>query len=46
MVVEKLEEFVREYTMACSFLSVKDNFLWAFASVYGPNLDSDKRLMG
>lgn len=23
--------------MACSFRIVEDNFLWAFAGVYGPN---------
>jgi len=26
--------------VACSFRSVADNFAWAFAGVYGPNLDS------
>lgn len=41
----KLEEFIRDYTMACSFRNVEDNFLCAFASVYGPNSNSDKSLL-
>lgn len=31
--------------MACSFRNIKDNFEWAFAVVYGPNIDSDRRLL-
>jgi hypothetical protein len=30
-VVEKIEECVREYTVACSFIYIKDGFSWAFA---------------
>ena len=44
-VVEKIEDFVGEYSVACSFKSVEDNFLWAFASLYGPNVDNDRRLL-
>jgi hypothetical protein len=38
-VVEKLEAQVGEYVVACSFRNCADNFTWAFARVYGPNLD-------
>lgn len=41
-VVEKMKEFIGRYTVACSFKSVSKNFLWAFASVYSPNLDSNR----
>ncbi|KAG6652322.1 hypothetical protein CIPAW_06G176400 [Carya illinoinensis] len=45
-VVEKMEEFIREYTVACSFRSVEDNFMWAFFYVgfcwyLRPNWDSN-----
>lgn len=43
--VVKLEEFVREFSMACSLKSVEDNFLWTFTKVYEPNLDSDRILL-
>jgi hypothetical protein len=33
-VVEKIEACV----VACSFRNVEDNFTWAFAGVYGPNI--------
>jgi hypothetical protein len=36
-VVEKIEDCLGRYTVACSFRSVGDNFEWAFAVVYGPN---------
>lgn len=41
-VVEKIKEFIREYTVACSFKNVAENFLWAFVGVYGSNLDSKR----
>ncbi|KAF5472902.1 hypothetical protein F2P56_009564 [Juglans regia] len=41
-VVKKVEEYIGRYTIVCSFKSVFDNFLWAFAGVYGPNLDADR----
>ncbi|KAG6626350.1 hypothetical protein CIPAW_15G041600 [Carya illinoinensis] len=44
-VVEKIEEFVGVYSVACSFRSVADDFLWVFAGVYGPNLDHERRLL-
>ncbi|KAF5453927.1 hypothetical protein F2P56_023637 [Juglans regia] len=40
-----MENFIGQYIVGCSFKSVSDNFLWAFAGVYGPNLDSDRRLL-
>jgi endonuclease/exonuclease/phosphatase family metal-dependent hydrolase len=39
-IVEKIEVYVGEFVVACSFRSVADNFSWAFAGVYGPNIDS------
>lgn len=44
-IVEKLEKFIREYTVACSFKSVEDNFLWAFAGVYGLNKNKNRHLL-
>ena len=31
--------------MACSFRNVNENFAWVFVGVYGPNADSDKRVL-
>lgn len=36
-VMEKIEKFIGDYIMACSFKNVDANFLWAFAGVYGLN---------
>ncbi|KAG6646425.1 hypothetical protein CIPAW_07G008100 [Carya illinoinensis] len=44
-VVERVEEFIGNYTVACSFKSIADNYLWAFAGVYGANLDKDRSLL-
>jgi hypothetical protein len=44
-VVEKVEECVGEYTVACSFRNVEDQFTWAFTGVYGPNYDCDRRFL-
>ncbi|KAG6667876.1 hypothetical protein CIPAW_01G131400 [Carya illinoinensis] len=44
-VVEKEEDFIGQYMVACSFKCVSNNFLWTFAGVYGPNLDTDRRLL-
>lgn len=43
--VEKMEDFVGEYTVASSSKSMEDNFLWAFACIYGLNLDNIIRLL-
>jgi len=42
-VVEKIEEYVGRYVVACAFRSVSVNFDWGFAGVYGPNDDGDRR---
>jgi hypothetical protein len=39
-IVEKMDVYVGEFVVACSFRSVADDFSWAFAGVYGPNFDS------
>jgi hypothetical protein len=31
------------FVVACSFRNVEDAFVWAFAGVYGPNLDNVRR---
>lgn len=40
-----MEEYIKEYIVACSFRIVEDNFIWAFANIYGRNLDSERRLL-
>jgi len=42
-VVEKVEERIGEFIVACSFRNVEDGFSWAFAVVYGPNSSCDRR---
>jgi hypothetical protein len=42
-VVEKIEVYVGEYVVACSFRNIADDFTWAFAGFYGPNIDSCRR---
>ena len=37
--VEKIEECVRRFVVACVFISVIENFECAFAGIYGPNDD-------
>ncbi|KAG6663959.1 hypothetical protein CIPAW_02G057800 [Carya illinoinensis] len=44
-VVEKLEVAMGLFTVACSFRSASDGFKWAFAGIYGPNIDRDRRLL-
>lgn len=44
-VVERLEEYLKKYTVACSSKSVEDNFIWAFTSLYRPLVDKDRRLL-
>lgn len=43
-VVENIAKCVWDFTI-CSFRNVVDNFVWAFAGVYGPNVDLDRRLL-
>jgi hypothetical protein len=42
-VVEKVEECVGRYTVACSLRNTSNNVVWAFGGVYGPNDDRDRR---
>jgi hypothetical protein len=44
-VVEKVDVCVGDDTLAVSFRNVVDLSVWAFAGVYGPNLDRDRRLL-
>lgn len=44
-VVEKMEEAVGQYSVSCKLKNVADQLRWAFASVYGPNLDNTQHLM-
>lgn len=44
-VVEKIEDCVGNFMVACSFRSVSDSFEWAFVGVYGPNNDVDRELL-
>ncbi|KAG6706733.1 hypothetical protein I3842_07G236000 [Carya illinoinensis] len=44
-VVNLVEDFVREFSLACSFSNVDDDFVWGFAGVYGPNDDSSRKLL-
>jgi exonuclease III len=39
-IVEKIDVFVGEYVFACSFRSIFDDFSWAFAGVYNPNINA------
>ncbi|KAF5478850.1 hypothetical protein F2P56_005379 [Juglans regia] len=44
-VVENKENFMGDYVVACSFMNVIDGYQWAFAGVYGPNLDRSRSLL-
>jgi exonuclease III len=44
-VMEKIKERVGEFTVACSFRKVENGFSWAFASVYGPNSNCDRKYL-
>ena len=44
-VVEKKEERLRHYYMACSLQNVGDNFIWAFGRVYGLNDGAEMRVL-
>jgi hypothetical protein len=34
-----------EFTIACSFRNVENQFKWAFVGFYGPNYDCDGRFL-
>lgn len=40
-----VEKVVVVFTITCSFRNVSDNFAWAFAGVYGPNIDHERMLL-
>jgi hypothetical protein len=44
MVVEKFEEYVGLFAVACLLRNVAGNFELAFAGVYGTNVDCDSKL--
>lgn len=44
-VVEILEECIGEFIVTCSFRNMQDGFQWAFAWVYGHNIDLVRRLL-
>lgn len=44
-VVEKLEECLVDFIVACSSENVEDDFQSAFVGIYGPNIDSERRSM-
>jgi hypothetical protein len=44
-VVSRLDIVVGDYVTACSLKNVVHGFEWAFAGVYGPNGDRDRRLL-
>ncbi|KAG6654621.1 hypothetical protein CIPAW_05G158600 [Carya illinoinensis] len=44
-VMEKMEEFVGEFSVVVSFKMAEDNFMWAFAGIYGPNADNIRKLL-
>jgi hypothetical protein len=44
-VVSRLDTKVGDYVAAWSFKNVVDGFEWAFAGVYCPNGDCDRRLL-
>lgn len=43
--MEKIEECVGEFSVAVSLKNAVDQFSWAFAGVYGPNPDCDRRIL-
>jgi hypothetical protein len=44
-VVMKIEDCMGKFSVVCSFRSAIDNVEWAFAEVYGPNNDVDRRYL-
>ena len=43
--VEKIEVYMGEFVAAASFRSADDDFVWAFAGVYGPNSNVDRKFL-
>jgi hypothetical protein len=44
-VVEQLDVAKGEFTLSCKFKYVEAELEWMYSGVYGPNRDSDKRLL-
>jgi exonuclease III len=44
-VVEKREDCMGHYTMACCFQNMQDHFVWGFGGVYEPNDDVERRIL-
>jgi hypothetical protein len=42
-VVKKIKVCMGEFVVTCSFRNVVADFAWAFAWIYGPNLDNVRR---
>ena len=42
---DKMEEAVGRLSVSCKFISVSDQFVWAFIGVYGPNVHRDRRFL-
>lgn len=40
-IVKLVEHYVKKYLVACHFKNVDDGMEWAFARVYGLNMDSE-----
>jgi hypothetical protein len=43
--VEKVDVCLGKFTLTVSFRNIADQFVWAFARVYGPNFGIDRRLL-
>ena len=41
---DKMEEAVGRFSVSCKFISVSDQFVWAFIGVYGPNVHRDRKI--
>ena len=44
-VMEQLDVAKGEFTLSCKFKCVEDECEWMFSGVYGPNRDSDRKLL-
>jgi exonuclease III len=44
-IVDCLYVVVGTFSLSCKFLSVLDQFVWAFSGVYGPNADPDRNFL-
>lgn len=42
-VIHLVDQFVGNYPVACRLKNIDDDLEWAFAIIYGPNLDSESQ---